>query len=411
MLELPFYILATQIYRPMKKKVTVHEILNYIPNEKLDFFARETLVDWNAKKLQGKELFKLCVFGILNENRASSRVFESFYDSHFFCKHAHIPKGKKVSHSSICERIGKINVDYFESLYYYTVDTFQEKLNKKDQNRLCLYDSTITSLSALLLGFGMQNGQRNKKGEQGKHSIKFTIGFDGLPFKVKFHRDQKMISDIPALSDILQGHVPNKKDIAVFDRGMQDRLTMKKLSDGGKYFVTRIYKASKYDVVEGSHQTELNYENDTIKLNRHSLVHLYKNGKKMKDVVFRLLEGNLKADQERILFLSNLPEEGFTPEQIAEIYRNRWEIEKFFRFIKQELNFKHYFSRQWNGIQVMIYIILIASILLLTYIKLNQLKGYKIPKISFCNALQNEMIENIVVHCGGNPNKISSYYT
>lgn len=389
-------------------KTEVKEILGYISEEHLDFFAQETMVDWNVKKLKGKELFKLCVFGVLNENRASSRVFENFYENHFFCKYAQIPKNKSVSHSSIAERIGKINVSYFEKLYNHTVAVFQEKLNKKDKLKLSLYDSTITSLSASLLHFGMQNGMKNKKGEQGKNSIKFTIGFDGLPFNVKFHQDQKMISEDLALGNILEEHIASKKDIAVFDRGMKERKTMVELSENQKYFVTRIYKLSKYVVAKNSEETLLDIENESIKLVKHSKVHLYSNRKKTKQV-FRLVEGMLKSDGEKILFLSNLPEDEFTAEQITEIYKRRWDIERFFRFIKQELNFKHYFSRQWNGIQVMIYIILIASILLLSYIKLNKLKGYKIPKMSFCNQLQNEIIKEVIIHCGGDPSKLQTF--
>lgn len=366
----------------MHIRTDVKEILSYISDDQLDFFAKETLVDWNAKKLKGRELFKLCVFGVLNENRASSRVFENFYENHFFCKYAQIPKDKSVSHSSIAERIGKINVSYFEKLYQYTVTTFQDKLNEKDKAKLSIYDSTITSLSASLLSFGMQNGQKNKKGEQGKNSIKFTIGFSELPFNVKFHKDQKMISEDLALGNILEEHIKNKKDIAVFDRGIKDKKTMVELSNEDKYFVTRIYKSSKYEIEKGSKVIPLNFENETLKLTKHSKVHLYANQKKTK-IVFRLVEGVLKSHGEKVLFLSNLPEQEFTSDQIAEIYKKRWDIERFFRFIKQELNFKHYFSRQWNGIQVMIYIILIASILLLSYIKLNELKGYKIPKCHF----------------------------
>ncbi|MEN9909052.1 MAG: hypothetical protein RLZZ540_2201 [Bacteroidota bacterium] len=164
----------------MEDKIAVQKILGYISDEKLDFFAQETMVDWNSKKLKGKELFKLCVFGVLNQNRASSRVFEGFYENRFFCKYANIPVAKSVSHSSIAERIGGINVDYFEKLYFYCVDVFQEKLNDKETVKLCLYDSTITSLSASLLHFGMKNGQKNKKGEQGKNSVKFTVGFNLL---------------------------------------------------------------------------------------------------------------------------------------------------------------------------------------------------------------------------------------
>ena len=389
----------------MKNKIAVKEILGYISDEKLDFLAKETLVDWNVKKLYGKELFKLCLFGVLNENRASSRVFENFYENSFFRNYAQIEEGKTVSHSSIADRIGNIEVKYFELLYNHTVDVFQEKLNKKDNIKLSLYDSTITSLSASLLHFGMKNGMKNKKGEQGKNSIKFTIGFNGLPFNVKFHQDQKMISEDLALGNILGEHIADKKDIAVFDRGMKERKTMVELSENQKYFVTRIYKSSKYVLAKNSSETLLNIENESIKLVKHSNVHLFSNQKKTK-TVFRLIEAILKSDGEKILFLSNLPEDEFTSEQIVDIYKSRWDIERFFRFIKQNLNFKHYFSRQWNGIQVMIYIILIASILLLAYIKLNELKGYKIPKMSFCNQLQNEIINQIIIYCGGDPSKL-----
>lgn len=392
----------------MKNTVSANAILGYISDDQLDFFARETMVDWNVKKLKGKELFKLCVFGVLNENRASSRVFESFYENNFFCRYAQIPDGKTVSHSSIAERIGNIKVDYFKKLYEYIVSVFQDKLNNQEKLKLSLYDSTITSLSASLLQFGMQNGSKNKEGEQGRNSLKFTIGFNDLPFNVKFHKEQEMISEDLALGDILKEHVSNKKDIAVFDRGMKERRTMVNLADEQKYFVTRIYKASKYTIEEGSSEIMLDYENEIIKLIRHSKVHLYCQNKKTKST-FRLVEGVLKSDGEKILFLSNLPENEFTALEIAQIYKRRWEIEKFFRFIKQELNFKHYFSRQWNGIQVMIYIILIASILLLVYIKLNNLKGYKIPKISFCNQLQNDIVKQIVIHCGGDPEKMETF--
>ena len=82
----------------------------------------------------------------LNENRASSKVFENFYENSFFRNYAQIEEGKTVSHSSIADRIGNIEVKYFELLYNHTVDVFQEKLNKKDKIKLSLYDSTISSL-------------------------------------------------------------------------------------------------------------------------------------------------------------------------------------------------------------------------------------------------------------------------
>ena len=64
-------------------------------------------------------------------------------------------------------------------------------------------------------------------------------------------------------------------------------------------------------------------------------------------------------------------------EEIIEVYKRRWDIEVFFRFIKQELNFKHFMSTNINGIKVILYMTLILAMLILMFKKLNNI-GYKI---------------------------------
>jgi len=56
-------------------------------------------------------------------------------------------------------------------------------------------------------------------------------------------------------------------------------------------------------------------------------------------------------------------------EEVAGIYRKRWDIETYFKFIKKNLGFSHIISRTQNGIEVMIYMTLIASLLLSWYKK------------------------------------------
>ena len=353
----------------------------------------------------------------MTDDRASLRTFENFYITNFFKMIAKISLTKVISHSSIAERIAKINVVFFERLFTYCVKKYAPFLEEVITSKISSYDSTIVSISSKLLHLGMQNGQKNKKDEQGKLSLKFTIGFSNLPFKCKIHHQQEMISEDLALGDILKEHTANKEDIAVFDRGMKDRKVMDELSDEQtQYFVTRIYKDSKYILAEGSQVKKLAEQDEHLRLISSQKVHLFTKSQKKTKNTFRLIEGRLlKKDEkrgeikeEKILFLSNLTDD-FSDEQIAGIYRNRWKIEQYFRFIKQELNFKHFFSRNLNGIQVMMYVILIASILLLTYIKEEGLKGYKIPKRRFCYGLQDEIIKEIVIHCGGDPSKMYSY--
>lgn len=87
-----------------------------------------------------------------------------------------------------------------------------------------------------------------------------------------------------------------------------------------------------------------------------------------------------------------------TTQQVAQVYKNRWDIEVLFKFLKQEMNLKHFVCNETNAIQVMIYCTLIVAMLLLVYKKLNNIKSYKIAKIRFFNELQAaillEMIEN-----------------
>jgi IS4 transposase len=87
-----------------------------------------------------------------------------------------------------------------------------------------------------------------------------------------------------------------------------------------------------------------------------------------------------------------------TTQQVAEVYKSRWDIEVLFKFLKQEMNLKHFVCNDTNAIQVMIYCTLIVAMLLLVYKKLNNIRSYKIAKIRFFNELQAaimlEMLEN-----------------
>ena len=90
-----------------------------------------------------------------------------------------------------------------------------------------------------------------------------------------------------------------------------------------------------------------------------------------------LYKEKLKED---IVLVTNIPSDVMSAEEIAEQYRERWNIEVFFRFIKQTVDFSHLVSRNKNGIISMMYIKLISAALLLAFRKLNNIKGYKDTK-------------------------------
>jgi hypothetical protein len=75
-----------------------------------------------------------------------------------------------------------------------------------------------------------------------------------------------------------------------------------------------------------------------------------------------------------LVLLTNLPLSAdwtqagpYTFAEVAELYRLRWEIETFFKFLKQHLSYAHLTSHSENGIRVMIWLALIAAVLLIWY--------------------------------------------
>src|SRR5690606_14978538 len=95
------------------------------------------------------------------------------------------------------------------------------------------------------------------------------------------------------------------------------------------------------------------------------------------ETLFRLVVIRNQKTNKEFWFLTN--EFKLSAKEISDYYRKRWDIEVFFRFLKQELNLSHLVSMNKNGIEVMVYMTMIAAMLLLIYKKANNL-GYKTAK-------------------------------
>ena len=115
----------------------------------------------------------------------------------------------------------------------------------------------------------------------------------------------------------------------------------------------------------------------------------------------RLIEAIRKDNKEKIIFITNIKD--IESSAVAAIYKSRWDIEVFFKFIKQHLNFSHLLNRTENGIKVMMYVTMIVAIVLTEYKKIKKLTGYKIPKRKFAQELENDILYNFVLLCKGDP--------
>ena len=99
------------------------------------------------------------------------------------------------------------------------------------------------------------------------------------------------------------------------------------------------------------------------------------------DTSFRLVSCRIKETNEEMYLLSNIL--NLKAVEIAQIYRLRWDIELFFKFLKQRIHFNHLLSRKEHSIKIVVYMSLIAASLMYLYKKLNVIEGFKIAKLRF----------------------------
>ncbi|MDP1801529.1 MAG: IS4 family transposase [Bacteroidota bacterium] len=379
--------------------MTANEILKLIPDSKLKFLAAETNVDHQVKKLTGATMFRLILFSMLNSNKASLRIMEGFYHSATF--RALIGKETSTTkYNSIRDRITTIKAEYFQEIFYSVYDKFSSKLNESES--LIRFDSTMVAISANLVDWGMKVGSKTNKKQ-----LKYTIGMKGsLPCHVDIFKDQKELSEDKTIPEAIMSCIESKEGVVVFDRGVSSRKSFEKFTNSNIRFVTRVntnivYKEIKKRKVKQVKANELLINEDVS-------VYLKDRNSNWIDSSFRLIKAKM-TDKKDIYFLTNI--EDLSAEEIAAIYKKRWDIEVLFKFLKQELNLSHLVSRTENGIKVMIYMTLILAILIITYKKTNKLSGYKIPKLKFANDLESAIIKEIVILCGGQPSKMSHLFS
>lgn len=382
--------------------ISVKILLSYLSDDVLENMALVSGVDYNVKKLEGKLMFKLLLYSLLYSTRLSLNVMVAYSESAIYKRYAHLPTDAAgVVRSSLSDRLSTMEFHYFEALYDYTRSVFANHLpkSKSKSRQLYYFDSTTVSCSSKLLSFGMYNGIKPKDETKRIRQLKYTIGFDGLlSQQVDLYSTQTYLAEDKALAETITHMKVKDSEVVVFDRGLKKRKAFRAFSEQGRWFVTRINPNSVYDVVMACSNKQ-GRETETLILGTDQIVYLKSNGSIMK-FPFRLVITESLETGEPLWFLTNILD--ISAKEITEIYKKRWEIEKFFRFLKQELNFSHLVNRSENGIMIMLYMTLIAAMMILVYKELNQLAGYKIVKMKFADELLNEIIKDLITLCDGN---------
>jgi len=124
------------------------------------------------------------------------------------------------------------------------------------------------------------------------------------------------------------------------------------------FFVFRISDSA---VIEVAEELPVSPAEQAAGVVRHAWVHLGAT-EKLRTIRLRLVE--VKKDGHHLLLITNHLVETVPAQLVSLIYRRRWSIELFFRWVKCVLRSRHFFAESPKGAAIQIYLALIAALIL-----------------------------------------------
>ena len=230
------------------------------------------------------------------------------------------------------------------------------------RNKLVSLDSTVIELCLSMSDWA--------KYQRTKGAVKLHLVLDHDGYLPSFgHINDGKVADVTVARQL---HFP-ADTIVVDDRGYNDYRLFATWTATGVFFVTRMMKNTQYEVVE-AHRPPQNrniLSDQTIRL-------IGVGAQKKCPHLLRRIEAVREDTGEILVFLTN--HHGLGASTIAAIYKDRWQIELFFKALKQNLKIKTFVGTSANAVRTQIWTALIAM-LLLRYLQLISRFGWSLANL------------------------------
>jgi transposase len=246
----------------------------------------------------------------------------------------------------------------FQKTYEKLLARFQAESGRQPKARqVKILDATYVPVCASL--FPWANFQPRK------NAVKLHVLLDsgGAPQDLQVTAGQVHELEVARRLDIAAG------DLVLLDRGYVDFAWLFSLHRRGVGFVTRLPRHIRYRVLEErpSPPDSPVSADELVRLSTYYSRRHYPE-------TLRLVHYRDPAGKDYV-FLTNLPD--LPAQTVADLYRQRWQIETFFRWIKQNLKIKAFYGTSENAVLIQIWTAMIAYLLLL-WLKMRSWAGWSI---------------------------------
>jgi hypothetical protein len=257
--------------------------------------------------------------------------------------------------------------EVFERTFYQLLERCREvapgKHKFRFKNKLASLDATVIELCASIFDWAKY---RQRKGAVKLHLLLDHAGYlpsyalitEGREHEVRMARTLKLEAG----------------SIIVLDRGYTDYELFAQWSATGVWFVTRLKRNAVYEVVQAQPLPQhRNILRDEI---------IWLTGAPVKAPgeaqLFRRIEVRVEGKAEPLVLLTNHLAFGATT--VEAIYRDRWQIELFFKALKQNLKVKTFVGTSANALKIQLWTALIAM-LLLKYLQFKSKLGWALSNL------------------------------
>lgn len=201
-------------------------------------------------------------------------------------------------------------------------------------------------------------------------------------------------------SNVLDQIIPEPDAIYIMDKAYVDFKALYRINTHNSYFVTRAKSSLKYIIIEQNFNID---EKTGLRADKTIELTVVKS-KKLYPEKIRLIEYYDAERDNYLVFMTNNFE--VTALEVSYIYKNRWQIETFFKWIKQNLVIKKLWGHSQNAVKTHIWIA-ICTYLIVAYVKKSiksELSIYQIMQILSISAFDKTPISQLLNDFQNNQN-------
>jgi hypothetical protein len=320
-----------------KDKFVFAQLVSFLDRNKFNYIVRKYDGDKYVKHFTCWNQLLALIFGQLS-NRESLRDLVVALEAHH-SKCYHLGMGRNVSKSSLSRANQDRDYHIFEEYAYFLVREAQQKRKIdifKLEGNVYAFDSTTIDLCLAVFQWAKF---RKRKG-----GVKVHVLYDvETQIPTFFHVTEASVHDSKAMTEIPY----ESGSYYIFDRAYNNFRMLYKIHQIESFFVVRAKKNLQYKVVKWKRRLPENVLSDmTIELTGFYPKQYYPGR-------IRMVRYWDKDQGREFVFLTNATH--ISALQVAELYRNRWQVELFFKWLKQHLKIKRFWGTTENAVRIQIY--------------------------------------------------------